>query len=70
MVNISYNVVVNTSTVNKQANTYTHTRTHAHARTHAHTHTHTRLFMFLNLKFTSWKNSQAKWDTVVKRHEN
>ena len=40
MVNISYNVVVNTSTVNKQANTYTHThaRTNTHARTHTHAH--------------------------------
>jgi len=26
--NISYNVVVNTNTVNKQANTYIHTRTY------------------------------------------
>ena len=33
MVNISYNVVVNTNTVNKQAHTYT--------RTHKHTYTHT-----------------------------
>ena len=28
IVNISYNVVVNTNTVNKQANTYTHTLTY------------------------------------------
>ena len=40
MVNISYNVVVNTNTVNKQANTYTHVHTRTHARTHTHTHTH------------------------------
>jgi len=30
MVNISYNVVVNTNTVNKQANTHTHTQAHTH----------------------------------------
>ena len=58
MVNISYNVVVNTNTVNKQANTYAHThaRTHtrAQARTHTHAHTHAqKLFMVLNLNFTS-----------------
>ena len=28
--NIRYNIVVNTNTVNKQANTYTYTHTHIH----------------------------------------
>ena len=44
--NISYNIVVDTNTVNKQANTYTRTHsrtdTHTHTRTHTHAHAHTR----------------------------
>ena len=36
MVNISYNVVVNTNTVNKQANIHTHTHTHIHTHTYVY----------------------------------
>ena len=45
--NISYNKVVNTNTVNKQANTYTTTvKENGHCKTH---HLITSVFHFLNL---------------------
>ena len=42
--NISYNVVVNTNTVNKQANAYTRTHTRTRTRTHTRAHTHIRTY--------------------------
>ena len=42
---ISYNIVVNTNTVNKQTNTYTRTHTCTRTHTHTNTHVHTTIYV-------------------------